>query len=263
MDFIEKQKEKPQFVCLSGLPRTGSTLLSAILGQNPKIHAEGNSAVCQLLWDMYCSCTQNAKEQLLASNRSQTLIDLMKTIPQVYYKDILETETIIVDKCRSWTLEANVEILKTFINPNIKIIVLERPVIEIVKSFSKLCKENGRELNALEMLKPMSEPLMRSISGIQWAKKNNENNNFIFIQYQELVDSPKETIDKIYEFLEWEPFEHDFENIVVKYPENDEVYQLQGQHVIREKISKIENDFVLSQEVIDKCTTVDKLMGYI
>jgi hypothetical protein len=88
---MEKQKEKKQFVCLSGLPRTGSTLLSAILGQNPKIHAEGNSAVCQLMWDMYCSCTQNAKEQLLANNRSHTMMNLIKSIPQVYYKDILET----------------------------------------------------------------------------------------------------------------------------------------------------------------------------
>ena len=38
-----------QFVCLSGLPRTGSTLLSAILSQNPLIHAEGNSAVSPLM----------------------------------------------------------------------------------------------------------------------------------------------------------------------------------------------------------------------
>ena len=33
-------------------------------------------------------------------------------------------------------------ILKSFINPNIKIIVLERPIIEVVTSFAKLYKEN-------------------------------------------------------------------------------------------------------------------------
>jgi len=50
-----------QFVCLSGLPRSGSTLLSAILSQNPLIHAEGNSAVCQLMWDMQMSCFNTSR----------------------------------------------------------------------------------------------------------------------------------------------------------------------------------------------------------
>ena len=58
---------KKQFVFLSGLPRTGSTLLSAILSQNPKIYSEGNSAVCQLMYDMQQSCIHKAKEQLIAN----------------------------------------------------------------------------------------------------------------------------------------------------------------------------------------------------
>ena len=58
-----------QFVCLSGLPRSGSTLLTAILSQNPLIHAEGNSAVCQLMWDLHQSGLTTAKEQLKANGR--------------------------------------------------------------------------------------------------------------------------------------------------------------------------------------------------
>ena len=45
-----------KFIGLSGLPRSGATLLSAILDQNPEIHAEGSSAVCQLMWDVHKSC---------------------------------------------------------------------------------------------------------------------------------------------------------------------------------------------------------------
>ena len=74
-----------QFVGLSGLPRTGSTLLSAILSQNPEIHAEGNSAVCQLMWDMQQSVVNS--EQLKANNKD--LLDaLVKTIPHTYYADV-------------------------------------------------------------------------------------------------------------------------------------------------------------------------------
>ena len=70
-----------QFVCLSGLPRSGSTLLSAILCQNPLIHAEGNSAVCQLMWDMYVSCMNNVNEQLKGNYREHMVRDLMLQIP--------------------------------------------------------------------------------------------------------------------------------------------------------------------------------------
>ena len=77
-----------QFVCLSGLPRSGSTLLSAILSQNPDIHAEGNSAVCQLMWDINKSCETTASEQLKANYREKTINDMVLSIPNTYYKNI-------------------------------------------------------------------------------------------------------------------------------------------------------------------------------
>jgi sulfotransferase len=131
-------KKYEQFVCLSGLPRSGSTLLSAILSQNPKIHSEGNSAVCQLMWDMQQSCLNNCKEQLSANKREDTAKDLIKSIPEIYYNNIDENEKIIVDKCRSWTIPENVNLLKEYVDKDIKIIVLERPILNIINSCSKL-----------------------------------------------------------------------------------------------------------------------------
>ena len=249
-----------QFVCLSGLPRTGSTLLSAILCQNPKIHAEGNSALCQIMWDVQQSCIGSAKEQLLANNRYNTMYDIITKLPELYYKNI--EESIIVDKCRSWTLEANIEMLKNYITKDFKIIVLERPVIEIVKSFVKLYKSNNycTDTDSFEenLIKPGSEPIMRSLAGINWAKQNNQNNNFLFISYNELVNNTEETIKKIYDFCGWEYFNHDFTNIVVKYPENDEIYKLPGQHKIRPTIEKIDNSIVLSKETEAQINLLEK-----
>jgi sulfotransferase len=253
-----------QFVCLSGLPRTGSTLLSAILCQNPKIHAEGNSALCQIMWDTQQSCLTSAKEQLAANNRSHTMYDIITKLPELYYKDI--EESIIVDKCRSWTLKANVEMLKNYITKDFKIIVMERPIIEIVKSFAKLYRSNNSGIISTnfeeKLVEPGSEPIMRSLEGIHWAKQNNQNNNFLFISYDELVNNTEITIKKIYDFCEWEYFHHDFTNIVVKYPENDEIYKLHGHHEIRPTIKKIENNVVLSKELEAYCLMIDKVMGY-
>lgn len=113
-----------QFVCLSGLPRCGSTLLSTILDQNPLIHAEGNSAVCQFIWDMHHSGTVNASEQLQGNWRTGCVKDIIKAIPDIYYKARPAGKQIVVDKCRSWTIPANVELLKKYIDSKIKIIVL-------------------------------------------------------------------------------------------------------------------------------------------
>ena len=157
-----------QFVALSGLPRTGSTLLSSILSQNPEIHAEGNSAVCQLMWDMQQSVANS--EQIKANNKD-LINKLVKPIPETYYSDV--KKPIVVDKCRSWTLPANMEILNRYFNNKPKVIVLVRPLVEIVASFMSLRKKNGWQDLETGLLNDGSEPIMRSLAGVEWARKNN------------------------------------------------------------------------------------------
>lgn len=242
------------FIGLSGLPRTGSTLLSAILSQNPEIHAEGNSAVCQLMWDMQGSILENCNEQLAASNRLNTGIELIKNIPNIYYKDI--TASTVIDKCRSWTLPDNMAMLNKYFEYKPKVLVLERPLIEIVRSFVALRQANNYQGDPEEgLLDTWSEPIMRSYEGVKWAKANN-NGEFLFVQYNDLINNTKSTIDTIYEFCELESFEHDFNNIVNKHPENDEVYGMLGQHDIRPTINKRDLDVKLSKEMIAKCESL-------
>jgi sulfotransferase len=257
-----------QFVCLSGLPRSGSTTLSAILSQNPAIHAEGNSAVCQLIWDMNLSCTHNVTEQLQANNREYTIRDLIVQVPNTYYRNAPRGTKVILDKCRAWTLPANVALLRKYIDPNIKIIVLERPITDVFKSFAKLYKHNQWSetvshecLN--DMLKHDTEPIMRPLKGISEAKASNSANTFLFIQYDDLVTDPQATLDRIYKFCGWAPFQHTFQGIVNKHPENDESYKLKGFHDIRSKLEKKENTIVLPPDILEKCQQVDKFLGYL
>ena len=248
-----------QFVCLSGLPRSGSTILSAILDQNPLIHAEGNSAVCQFIWDIHQTGTVHANEQLKGNNRTGTLKDIIEQIPKIYYKDIPAGKKIVVDKCRSWTMAANVELLRKYIDPEIKIIVLERSVMAIMQSFMKLYKKNNwsdanihKVLTAI--LEPSVEPVMRSIDGINMAKNSPERDKtFLFIQYDDLIAKPAETIDRIYAFCGWEPYAHQFENIVNRHPENDDFYNLKGFHDIRSTLNQEANPVVLPPDILEKC----------
>jgi len=221
---------------ISGLPRTGSTLLSSILDQNPEIHAGGNSPVCQIMWDMQVSCQINAREQLLANNKISFQDDFIRQIPHFYYKNVLEKN--IVDKCRSWTLPDNVAMIKRYIKKDPKIIVLTRPIEEIVRSFVKLRKDNGwsGDLES-DLLVEGTEPIMRSLNGVNWAKQNN-NGEFLFIEYEEIVDYTQDVINKIYDFYEIKKFNHNFNYIENKNPENDLIYGMIGMHDVRSTISK-------------------------
>ena len=244
------------FVALSGLPRTGSTLLSSILSQNPEIHAEGNSAVCQLMWDMQQSVLDS--EQIKASNKN-VLNTLVKTIPHTYYADVIKP--IVVDKCRSWTLPANVEILNRYFDNAPKVIVLVRPLVEIVASFMALRKANGWTNLETGLLDDGSEPIMRSLAGVEWARKNN-NGEFLFVTYDELVDDTQASLDRIYEHCGWKAFAHNLNNIVNQYKENDAIYGLAGQHDVRSQISRRTVDIDLSDELIKKCEELDKWSLY-
>ena len=255
------KKPYSQFVCLSGLPRSGSTLISAILSQNPLIHAEGNSAVCQLMSDMHRSCFIHASEQLNANNRHETRLDLIKKIPHIYY-DSME-EKIVVDKCRSWTL--HIPLLKNFIDKKIKVIVLERNIIDIVKSFVKLYRQNGIVDESLEekLLMPKTNPIMIPLHGLKWAKENNEDGTFLFIHYDDLLSDPKGVIDRIYEFCGWKPFDHDFDNIKPKYRENDSTYMVNGKtlngfHSIRNRLCRESNDVQLHKTLEERCIALDE-----
>jgi sulfotransferase len=244
------------FVALSGLPRTGSTLLSAILSQNPEIHAEGNSAVCQLMWDMQQSVVNS--EQIKAS--SKNLLDaLVKPIPHTYYANI--TKPIVVDKCRSWTLPANMEILNRYFDNTPKVIVLVRPLVEIVASFISLRKKNNWINPEEGLLDDGSEPIMRSLAGVEWARKNN-NGEFLFVTYDELVDDTQVSLDRIYEHCGWRSFKHNLDNIINEYQEIDPVYGLIDLHNVRPQISRRTVDIDLSDELIEKCNRLDNWSMY-
>lgn len=240
-----------QYFFMSGLPRTGSTLLSAILSQNPKIHAPGNSPVCQLMWDTQISCLHNASEQIKANNREHVIKQIIKPIPDIYHSN--SDKPIVLDKCRSWTLPDNLELIREYITKTPKIIILIRPIDEIVCSFVNLYEKNGiKDYSYDRMLTAWSEPIMRSFEGVVFAKMLTDN-WFHFVTYSDIVNKPKETLSGIYNFLELPEYEHNFNNIEQIHKENDEVYGVKGQHEIRNKIGRLKYDIKLPKEVKERC----------
>ena len=244
-----------KFIGLSGLPRSGATLLSAILDQNPEIHAEGNSAVCQLMWDVHQSCYGASNN---AARRGHTIPSMVAAIPSAYYKDV--SAPVIIDKCRSWTMPDNMAMLQKYFTGSPKVIVMERPLVDILKSFQALRRSNGRDTGVKmdDTLLPNSDPIVRSLDGVIWAKQNNQNGNFLFITYEELVTNTERVLTSIYEFCEIAPFKHDLKNIINNHPEDDVgVYDNPGLHAVRPTICKRKIDATLLDATMAKCAELE------
>ena len=192
------------------------------------------------MWDLQVSCWNS--EQL--DNNLELEAKLISSIPNVFYEEI---DKNIVDKCRSWTLPANLDLINKYITKSPKIIVMTRPIIDIVKSFVFIRQMNGWANPEMGLLDDESEPIMRSLNGVIHAKSINTG-QFLFIEYDDLIESPQKTIDKIYDFCEWDKFEHNFSNVINQYPENDVALNMNGLHDIRKEFGRRKLDIKLSKE---------------
>ena len=257
-----KIKSFDQFVCLGGLPRTGSTLLSGLLSQNPTIHAEGASGLCQIMWDTKVSCEGAANKELLVSSRTHSVHDIVSQLPHAYYKRNDPQERIVVDKCRSWPLPANTQMLDDFIGRETKVIVLVRPIVEVVRSFVGLHKANNCYSKQAEraFIEDSDGPVLRSLSGIHSAHRS-DSDRFLFVSYKSIVEDTAKTLKGIYDFCGWKHFIHNTKNVQPRYVENDNIFGLKGHHTVREKVEYRENHTELMDETIQRCAELDSALN--
>lgn len=243
---------------MAGLPRSGATLLSSILNQNPSLYS---SPQTDLIWQM----------NLLANNlfESETYQlgqlhegyeNVLKQLPQNFYAHI--DAPIVIDKNRSWGLPVNLELAK-IINPNIKIVAPYRPTLEILASFVRQCETNPKNNyidNAvirehyLEQYGNMNDArciwlmeshneLRKNLMSLNYAKSQEHKDKFLLIHYDSLINNTEETIESIYDFLDLDRYQHSFNCIKSQEKYKDsEVYGLPDFHLVRETIEKNKYD---------------------
>ncbi len=228
---------------LSGLPRTGSTLLGSILGQNPNIYVTPTSPLCPLL--------AHTDDKLCELNISHTF-DTTSTHDRIchaivgaYYATV--KEPIIFDKHRWWP--NTVEGIKTYLNPKPRIICTVRPITEIITSFMVLAdkdKNNFVDKNLRELGESINNNSRARLLWHNYIKNDYESvlsgmsrhrENLIFVDYRDIVFHPEKTLKRIYDFCELEPFEHKKTNIENKCAEDkDDAWGMKNLHTIRSEL---------------------------
>lgn len=243
---------------ISGLPRSGSTLLSAILKQNPDIYADIASPILAMLKaSLYTLTTSENNFSVNEEKRKNLLLGLIDG----YYKDI--NKKIIVDSCRSWT--ANTNLLKTLF-PETKIICCVRDVGWILDSFERIYAKNSLYYNTSFDTETVQSVFTRCDSHMDVKKHGTvikpmyhlmeglaaNPDMIMLVEYNDLCKNPHNTMMKIYNFIGLPDYKHDFNNLEYKNEIFDTALNLKDLHTIKTNVEYKERNTILPESIWDK-----------
>jgi hypothetical protein len=191
-----------EYYFLTGLPRSGNTLLGSLINQNPKVSVTANTILTDVIYQLHLLKDYQIYKNFPDEN---SLNNIIKNVFNNYYQD-WKTNNII-DR-GAWGTPDNLYFLKSIIKKP-KFIILYRPVLECLASFIKIEKPINVEEKCHELME--NEGM---IGKTLWSIKNiiKEKENYIIIKYSDLINEPLNQINKIYKFLKIDNFNHTFNN---------------------------------------------------
>jgi sulfotransferase len=140
-----------------------------------------------------------------------------------------------------------------------KIIVPVRDISAILSSFEKLWRKNtgfsqwnieqedyfkaqtvdGR----CEIWANQNQPVGMAYNRVRDAISRGYKDNLFFLEFEDLTSRPYQTMRKVYNYLELPYYQHDFDNIEQFTQEDDKVYGVFGDHIIKNKLEVVKEDF--------------------
>lgn len=255
---------------MSGLPRSGSSLLSAILNQNPRFYCGPSSPIPSLILDIEKNLNNNELHKAFIKQNFQH--DIIKSLLTNYYA--YDDFPVIIDKNRSWTHRLDY-LTKYFDIENPKVICTVRDLSEILASFISLIHRNSQTNFIDKQLEkqriPVSDftrcqliassgPLGRGYTGLQKAFNSGFKNYIHLVEYKDLVNNPKNTLKRIYNFLEEDYYEHTFDDIKNIHREDDgTIYGLSDMHHVRSVVKSTSEspEAILPTQVIKDVTGLE------
>lgn len=250
----------------SSLPRSGSTLLQNILAQNPSFYCTPTSGTLELIYGARANFTNDPTFKAQDS-------ELMKKGFQSFcynglngFYDAVTNKPIVLEKSRGWGIHYN--LLHFVLGNKPKIVCMVRDLKQIVASLEKKFREapeidsgivNHAELRNTSTPKRIdhylnTQPLGLAIERLQEIFRQGLNKNILFVRYEDLCQTPDLALQQIYNYFNI-PFyqHHNYSNIEQQTQEDDSVYGIFGDHVIKPKLSLTNNNptDLLGKDVCD------------
>ena len=182
-----------------------------------------------------------------------------------FYQDL--AEEVIFDTNRAWTVQLPL-LMQLF--PNSKMICCVRNIAWIMDSIEQRFRANGFENTRLfnssseratvytrvETLAHPTRLVGMPYQGLREACWSEHSANLMIVDYDVLVERPKDVMRMLYMFIGEEPFMHDFENINFDAPEFDAQLGIAGMHKVHKKVGKRERKTILPPDLFKRYSSM-------
>lgn len=239
----------------SSMPRSLSTMLQNIIGQNPDFYVTPTSGLLELCFGARANYSTSPEflaqdSELMAKGFKSFCHDGM-----IGYYNALTEKKYVIDKSRGWGAYRG---FLDEIYPNPKIICMVRNLKDIVASYEKIFRKNQLkhdpirsdiEARGTTIYKRIDEwmdgrnTIGRATERILGIISEGYDDKILFVKAEDLCLYPETEMTRIYNYLEVPYFKHDFDNIQQITTEDDSVYGLtKDLHTIRPKLQLKQSD---------------------
>ncbi|OBG06951.1 sulfotransferase family protein [Mycolicibacter sinensis] len=243
---------------ISGLPRSGSTLLAALLRQNPRFHAGMSGPLAGLFGALL--------GEMSARNEFSVFIDdakrerILHGLFDNFYADC--PAEVIFDTNRAWCgwMPA---VSRLF--PEAKMLACVRDLQWVVDSIERLIQRNVFTPSSIFGFNPGGTVYTRangvvaqdgmvgaSYDMLKQACYGAQRDRLLVVQYESLTTDPGRTMRAIYDFIDEPMFEHSFDNIDYDVTEFDERAGTPGLHTVHAEVRAQPRETVLPPDLFNR-----------
>lgn len=248
---------------ISGLPRSGSTLLGALLKQNPDAYANMSGPMAAIVTGLLAKMS-GENEFAIFIDEVQRKAILQGAFANYYDK---EQKRLIFDTNRLWCSKMPA-IAELF--PNAKIIACVRETAWIIDSIERIVSKSPLQMSkifnfdASGTVFARADQLSRAdglvgfaMNALKEAFYGAQAGNLMLLRYETLTSRPAEAMAAVYDFIGEKPFQHDFDNVVFGADEFDERLGTPGLHRVGSKVKFEQRQTILPPEIFGRYANDD------
>ncbi|MFC5437933.1 sulfotransferase family protein [Rhodanobacter umsongensis] len=247
-----------QFHFISGLPRSGSTLLSAILSQNPRFRAGMSGPLAGMFGALLGEMSGRSEFSVFIDDTQRQRV--LRGMFDNYYADC--PAEVIFDTNRAWC--ARLPALSQLF-PTTRVIACVRQVPWIVDSIERLIQQNAFSPSSIFNYTPGGTIYTRAnalagadgllgyaYDALKEACYGAHADRLLLVQYETLTAEPDRTLAAIYDFLGEPVFQHDFQRVSYDARAFDAKAGTPGLHDVRPKVAPIERSTLLPPDLFQR-----------
>lgn len=237
---------------ISGLPRSGSTMLAAILRQNPKFTAGMSSPVGRLYRAAELAMSMQSEDGALVTD------DQRKAVLRGLFTSLYGKGTVF-DTHRMWA--ARLPALAQLF-PKAKVICCVRDVAWIMDSFERLHTRNplepseiynfdteGTVYSRIGRLQAGDGAVGYALNALREALASEYSERVLLVEYDDLCRAPAETVERIYGFIGAKLFKHDFSQVEYSASEFDKNIGAKGLHDVSGPVEVRQRKTILPPDI--------------